>query len=101
GDRLLAAPAEAGAAELRRCANNPGAHRPSQVAVVVRFTTKIMNRENLLFAIIGLLLVFIVGFMFASSMSQRATQTASASQSLPADHPPIGSQNAPDPPAKR
>lgn len=60
-----------------------------------------MNRENLLFAIIGLLLGFIVGFMFASSMSQRAAQTASASQSLPADHPPIGSQNAPDPAAMR
>jgi len=62
-----------------------------------------MNRENLLFAIIGLLLGFIVGFMFASSMSQKAaqTQTASASQSLPADHPPLGAQNAPDPAAMR
>jgi tetratricopeptide (TPR) repeat protein len=60
-----------------------------------------MNRENLLFAIIGLLLGFIVGFMFASSMSQRAAQTASASQNLPADHPPLGAQNAPDPAAMR
>src|SRR5690348_11249324 len=62
-----------------------------------------MNRENLLFAIIGLLLGFIVGFMFASSMSQKAqTQTASASQNLPADHPPIaGGQNAGDPAAMR
>jgi len=51
-----------------------------------------MNRENLLFAIIGLLLGFIVGFMFASSMIQKMAQTqrASASQNLPADHPPIG-----------
>jgi len=61
-----------------------------------------MNRENLLFAIIGLLLGFIVGFMFASSMSQKVqTQTASASQNLPADHPPIGAQNAGDPAAMR
>lgn len=62
-----------------------------------------MNRENLLFAIIGLLLGFIVGFMFASSMSQKAaqTQTASASQNLPGDHPPVGAQNAPDPAAMR
>ena len=62
-----------------------------------------MNRENLLFAIIGLLLGFIVGFMFASSMSQKAaqTQTASASQAMPADHPPIGAQNAGDPTAMR
>lgn len=62
-----------------------------------------MNRENLLFAIIGLLLGFIVGFMFASSMSQKTaqTQTASASQGMPADHPPIGAQNAPDPSAIR
>ena len=51
-----------------------------------------MNRENILFAIIGILLGFIVGFMFASSMSQKAaqSQTASASQNLPADHPPVG-----------
>jgi tetratricopeptide (TPR) repeat protein len=54
-----------------------------------------MTRENLLFAIIGILLGFIVGFMFASSMSQKqATQMASASQSLPADHPPISGQGA-------
>jgi tetratricopeptide (TPR) repeat protein len=62
-----------------------------------------MNRENLLFAVIGVLLGFIVGFMFASSMSQKATQTqmAGASQNLPADHPPVGAQNAGDPAAQR
>ena len=61
-----------------------------------------MNRENLLFAIIGLLLGFIVGFIFASSMSQKAqTQTASAAQGLPADHPPVGAQSAGDPAAMR
>ena len=62
-----------------------------------------MSRENLLFAIIGILLGFIVGFMFASSMSQKQTQQlAAASQGLPADHPPIaGGQNAPDPQAMR
>jgi tetratricopeptide (TPR) repeat protein len=55
-----------------------------------------MNRENLLFAIIGILLGFIVGFMFASSMSQKVAQnqTASASQNLPADHPPVGGAQA-------
>ena len=58
-----------------------------------------MSRENLLFAIIGLLLGFIVGFMFASSMSQKTAsqQAAAGSQSLPADHPPVGAQNAPNP----
>ena len=64
-----------------------------------------MNRENILFAIIGILLGFIVGFMFASSMSQKAaqSQTAGASQNLPADHPPVGgSGQAPmDPAAMR
>lgn len=62
-----------------------------------------MNRENLLFAIIGLLLGFIVGFMFASSMSQKTaqTQSATASQNMPADHPPVGAQNAGDPSAIR
>src|SRR5690348_2175309 len=61
-----------------------------------------MNRENLLFAIIGILLGFIVGFMFASTMSQKAAQSqfANASQ-MPADHPPIGAQNAQDPSAVR
>lgn len=61
-----------------------------------------MTRENLLFAIIGVLLGFIIGFMFASSMSQKQAmqqQTAAASQSLPADHPPVGAQNAPNPQA--
>ena len=53
-----------------------------------------MSRENLLFAIIGILLGFIVGFMFASSMSQKQAtqQMAAASQNLPADHPPIAGQ---------
>jgi tetratricopeptide (TPR) repeat protein len=62
-----------------------------------------MSRENLLFAIIGILLGFIAGFMLASSMSQKQTQqTAAASQGLPADHPPIAGQGgAPDPQAMR
>src|ERR1044072_8131621 len=58
-----------------------------------------MSRENLLFAIIGILLGFIVGFMFTSSMAQQTAmhQTASSAQGLPADHPPVGAQGAPDP----
>jgi tetratricopeptide (TPR) repeat protein len=61
-----------------------------------------MNRENLLFAIIGILLGFIVGFMFASSMSQKAAQSQTASQNLPADHPPVAGAQAPmDPAAMR
>lgn len=51
-----------------------------------------MSRENLLFGVIGILLGFIVGFMFASSMNQK-TQTAAVSQNMPADHPPVGGQN--------
>jgi len=55
-----------------------------------------MSRENILFAIIGLLLGFIVGFMFASSMSQKAAlqPAAAGTQGLPANHPPIADQNA-------
>lgn len=55
-----------------------------------------MSRENLLFGIIGILLGFIVGFMFASSMSQKAQQSqlAAASQTMPADHPPVGGGGA-------
>jgi tetratricopeptide (TPR) repeat protein len=62
-----------------------------------------MTRENLLFAIIGILLGFIVGFMFASSMSQKqAMQQATAGPAMPADHPPMSAQqNAVDPQAVR
>jgi Flp pilus assembly protein TadD len=59
-----------------------------------------MTRDNLLFAIIGVLLGFIVGFMFASNMSQRMaapTGMMADGQNLPADHPPIQSGNAQDP----
>lgn len=54
-----------------------------------------MTRENLLFAIIGLLGGFIIGFMFASSMSQREATTTAGTQNLPANHPPVSDQ--PDP----
>ena len=64
-----------------------------------------MTRENLLFAIIGILLGFIVGFLFASTASQKygptAPATAAANQSLPADHPPVGANTAGDPSAMR
>jgi tetratricopeptide (TPR) repeat protein len=63
-----------------------------------------MTRENILFAIIGILLGFIVGFMFASSMSQRIPepQVAGRSQAMPADHPPVGgAQSGADPQAVR
>ncbi len=55
-----------------------------------------MTRENLLFAIIGILLGFIVGFIFASTMSQRTAVTPASvagSQNLPADHPAVGGNN--------
>lgn len=62
-----------------------------------------MSRENILFAIIGILLGFIVGFMFASSMSQKmaSQQTTAASQGMPSDHPPVGGAQAQDPQAVR
>ncbi len=60
-----------------------------------------MTRDNLLFAIIGILLGFIGGFLLASNISQReaaqraGTTTTQTSQNLPPDHPPIaGDQNA-------
>lgn len=60
-----------------------------------------MTRDNLLFAIIGILFGFIVGFLFASTMNQRygpgATPAALSTGQLPADHPPLGAN--PDGPA--
>lgn len=59
-----------------------------------------MNRDNLLFAIIGLLLGFILGFIFASTLGQRhgsPTSAAMDGQRLPPDHPDIGSKDSPDP----
>ena len=53
-----------------------------------------MTRENFLFAIIGILLGFIVGFMLHGVMSQRDAERSAATtqrQQLPPDHPPVGS----------
>jgi tetratricopeptide (TPR) repeat protein len=53
-----------------------------------------MTRDNLLFAIIGVLFGFIVGFLFASTMNQRygpGAPAVSSSTALPSDHPPVGS----------
>jgi Flp pilus assembly protein TadD len=62
-----------------------------------------MTRENLLFAIIGVLLGFIIGFMFSSSMNQRygpgAPASAPNAQNLPADHPPIQTGDSQNPQA--
>lgn len=52
-----------------------------------------MTRDNLLFAIIGVLFGFIVGFLFASTMNQRygpGAPTALSAGQMPADHPPLG-----------
>ena len=55
-----------------------------------------MTRENLLFAIIGILLGFIVGFLLANSINQRdfaarlGAPAGQQSQNLPPNHPPIG-----------
>src|SRR2546421_6960668 len=54
-----------------------------------------MTRENLLFAIIGILLGFIVGFLLANSINQRdfaarlGATPGQQSQNLPPNHPPI------------
>jgi predicted Zn-dependent protease len=60
-----------------------------------------MTRDNLLFAVIGLLLGFIIGFIFASTMAQRSlpavSGTAPAGQTLPPDHPPLQSGDTQNP----
>ena len=60
-----------------------------------------MNKDNLLFGIIGLLIGAIAGFMFANGInrgalqpqanSQAAMAATSANTNLPPDHPPVGS----------
>ncbi len=54
-----------------------------------------MTRDNLLFAIIGILLGFIAGFLLAGNISQReaaqrAMPLSAQSQNLPPNHPPVG-----------
>src|SRR5947209_3822167 len=61
-----------------------------------------MTRENLLFAIIGILLGFIVGFLLANSINQRdfaarlGSTPGQQSQNLPPNHPPIGGDQTGD-----
>lgn len=64
-----------------------------------------MTKENLLFSIIGVLLGFIIGFMFASSATQRTTPPRAPSPAvtsappeaeLPPDHPALPSNAAAD-----
>jgi|SRR5215831_7991597 len=55
-----------------------------------------MTRDNLLFAIIGILLGFIGGFLLAGNITQREAaqrangMSAQAGQNLPPNHPPVG-----------
>jgi len=60
-----------------------------------------LTRENFLFAIIGVLLGFILGFMLHGVMSQRDAERASAPteqrQQLPTDHPPINNAGSGNP----
>ncbi len=54
-----------------------------------------MTRDNLLFVIIGVLFGFIVGFLFATTMSQRYGPGAPAA--LSSDHPPGANAGASNP----
>lgn len=61
-----------------------------------------MNKDNILFGIIGLLLGFIVGFMFANNANQQApkprTPASAAQSNLPPDHPQLPSNAVADQP---
>jgi len=58
-----------------------------------------MNKENILFCVVGLLAGLIIGFIFANSVNQRAGATAvtttatgmPANSSIPPGHPDVGS----------
>lgn len=59
-----------------------------------------MNKENIMFGVIGLLIGSIIGFMFANSINRStidtsatantSAQSSNSNPALPADHPPIG-----------
>jgi tetratricopeptide (TPR) repeat protein len=59
-----------------------------------------MNKENVLFGVIGLLLGLVVGFMYANSINQSAASPRPAAVGMPSNtaippgHPDIGAQNA-------
>lgn len=59
-----------------------------------------MSKDNILFSVIGVLLGFIVGFVFANSYNQKsyapAPATASQTSGLPPDHPAVTSNGAAD-----
>jgi len=58
-----------------------------------------MNKDNLMFAIIGLLLGFIIGFMVHSVLSQHESAPrgpTQQTQSMPPNHPPVGGDQAGD-----
>src|ERR1051325_9109246 len=59
-----------------------------------------MTRDNLLFAIIGILLGFIAGFLLAGNITQReaaqrALPLSAQGQNLPPNHPPVGGDQQP------
>ena len=58
-----------------------------------------MNKDNLMFAVIGLLLGFILGFMVHSVLSQREAAPRGPmqqTQSMPPNHPPVSGDQAGD-----
>ena len=58
-----------------------------------------MNKDNLMFAIIGLLLGFIIGFMVHSVLSQHESAPrgpTQQTQSMPPNHPPVGGDQTAD-----
>jgi tetratricopeptide (TPR) repeat protein len=61
-----------------------------------------MTRDNLLFAIIGILIGFIIGFMLANSILTRESALRAGPQSaqqgqLPPNHPPVSGDQSGDP----
>ncbi len=71
----------------------------SVISVAIFF----MNKENIMFGVIGLLLGSIIGFFFANSINRSAiepsgnanttVQTSNSNPALPPDHPPLGGAN--------
>jgi tetratricopeptide (TPR) repeat protein len=78
--------------------------KPELLSYIVRRPSSLllMNRENILFSVVGLLLGYVIAFHLVVYINQNqpasasATGAAESGEGLPADHPPVGGEGGED-----